>query len=1112
MVDFADVSGVRGAKLSDLSQHVADVLAVRLQPGDEYVVGSLALESYEFVPYALNGLSAAMADPAPGAIRSSTTVTVPIADDKGGTSSASKPVTLYGPGDVLGLDPGQIVRRYPSPGSVNAEETFHAHVEFDRPELPWTFSASSRSEKLAPWVILVVLEEGEVAWEPARAGLQPILVTDAANLPPLAETATAAGSYAWAHAQAPKGAASLPARLSTAFAPVNVSRLLATRILTQDTNYVACVVPSTDAGLKAGLGLPAGTLAPGWTQDDGQVRLPVYDHWEFRTAPDGDFARLARRLLPIAAPWEIGRRILDTSRPGEPLAELAAGSSGRRQVIRCALFSPNPAPAGAPADDSAWSAANTTALREAVERAAVIEGNAGTDPGAIPDLPIVGPRVYAEGQRGAATMPTDDWFSQINTEPVNRVVSGLGTRVVRKDQEPLMQAAWSQVGEIDKANRALALAQLARHAAVSLHARLAKIDPGRLLQVTRPLAKRVRIDGSQLTLAAKTEVSATPAAALGGGFRKVTRAAGPVTRRLGADEQQAITRLAADRDGARDFTRTYVELDGIGGLSEQAVAGLDANAVALALGVPAAEALATVTRASGVLANNPTLATATSTPSVWRDADVQFQAGAALAQRIGADIQATVPKVPGRDLVTSRWLGGLAAGLASTEIAGTQDMSDLAVKMDTAVMKVAQRVGATEPAPVVVHGHAVRAGGAEMLRTSAAWRVNVPIGGATPVGLANLSEAALGRTELSILRPTAVVVEAGQQIPALDAGARVHRILTPQGKQIAAYVERAAAVSVSDLRAQLVSLVAGAGALDLALTPAREKLAVTRAALVDRLDPARTVVAATAARLRISDRVPADWFADTLIRPIMAAPRFDRPMYQALDDYDREWLVPGLTKLKADELVTVLTTNGEFSEAFLTGLSDEMGRELLWREYPTDRRGTYFFRFWDPSTDELLAYIHRFTPTPLGSHVSSGTGEDGRAVVLIRGELVRRYPDLTIMALKEQGRVDGMPILPEIPVENVNAVKSLFHAPLPPDVLLAGLDIRLRDLRQEGWWIVLSEHPQATRFRRKEGDLVGHEVRFTGVAPHETGASVAADRLEDPTRIAFKAIDFLPSS
>ncbi len=41
-------------------------------------------------------------------------------------------------------------------------------------------------------------------------------------------------------------------------------------------------------------------------------------------------------------------------------------------------------------------------------------------------------------------------------------------------------------------------------------------------------------------------------------------------------------------------------------------------------------------------------------------------------------------------------------------------------------------------------------------------------------------------------------------------------------------------------------------------------------------------------------------------------------------------------------MATLLRTNNRFIEAYLVGLNHEMGRELLWREYPTDQRGTYF--------------------------------------------------------------------------------------------------------------------------------------------------------------------------
>lgn len=1091
MADFAQVQAIRGPKLSDLAEHVHDVLAISLSKDDEYQVGKLVMAAYQFTPYALTGLSAAMQSPGSG-VRATTRVTIPISDDAGGADTVQQDVTLFGPGDVLAVDPGQIVRRYPAPGSTNAEETFHAHIEFDRPELPWAFSAQTPGETMRAWLALVVFERDEVEWEPAQTGLQPIVSIAASTLPPLD------AAWAWAHAQAPAGSASLSARLSTAFAPVNVSRLMAARILTQNTNYVACLVPASDVGRRAGLGLTGGTLGPAWTPQDGTVRLPVYDRWEFRTAPDGDFARLARRLHGVAAPWRIGRRIMDASRPGDPLEALGAGDAGRRQVIKCALFSPANAPPQGPQDAARWSASRTDALRTAIERPAIVEGTAGVDPGGIPNLPIVGPRIYAKGQRGMATVAPGDWFADLNLAPTNRVVSGLGTRVVNKDQEQLMQAAWAQVGEVEKANRDLALAELARQLATAVHHRLAQVEQGRLLQVLRPLASRVRLDGAELTLTGQTARSATPPAALGGAFRRATRAAGPLARRLEPDERRAVGSLITAGRAARDFTRPYVELDGIGGLSEEAIATLDARTVGAALKVPAGRALAVVQEASRTLAATPSLATTLTTPSLWRAPDATFRPGVAATERIVAAITDRVKADGGRDVVLSRSLGGLAAGAAVSGVDGTAVLHDVALRLDTTVTDAMVRVGPVAPPPVLARSVMARPMSAVMLR------------GGAPAEPPALSARASGTLLSSITRPAGAVPGGAA---ALGERERLDRLRTPQGTLLGSWIERAEKVTTLDVRAQLTALVDGPGALKLAPTPKREVLSVTSTDLLGRLDPNRTVVDATRARLDAS-ALAFKVFDGALIRPIMAAPRFDRPMYQALDDYDRDWLVPGLGTLPEPELVTLLSTNDEFTEAFLVGLSDEMGRELLWRSYPTDNRGTYFHRFWDPTKDELQLPIHRFGGGSLGSHVSVGPpGQSGRAVVVIRGEIVRRYPDLTVMALREQPPRDaqGRPTLPEAPTGPPDAAPSLFHAMLPPDIMLVGLDITVDALRQGGWWIVLAEHPQATRFRRTESDLAAHETRFAQAGGAATGAGVAAARLADPTRIAFEAADFLPS-
>ena len=79
----------------------------------------------------------------------------------------------------------------------------------------------------------------------------------------------------------------------------------------------------------------------------------------------------------------------------------------------------------------------------------------------------------------------------------------------------------------------------------------------------------------------------------------------------------------------------------------------------------------------------------------------------------------------------------------------------------------------------------------------------------------------------------------------------------------------------------------------------------------------------------------------------MAGPQFTAPIGMALINSHPDWLVPGLGNFP-DNRVTVLVADGAFVESFLAGANQEMNRELLWREYPTDQRGTPFRYFWPP--------------------------------------------------------------------------------------------------------------------------------------------------------------------
>jgi hypothetical protein len=204
----------------------------------------------------------------------------------------------------------------------------------------------------------------------------------------------------------------------------------------------------------------------------------------------------------------------------------------------------------------------------------------------------------------------------------------------------------------------------------------------------------------------------------------------------------------------------------------------------------------------------------------------------------------------------------------------------------------------------------------------------------------------------------------------------------------------------------------------------------------------------------------AGWFDDLRIEPVMAHPRFRYPMYEPLDRYDRDWMVPGIGLIQRPDMATLLVTNNRFIEGYLDGLNHEMARELLWREYPSDQRGTYFSSFWSGDA-ELVADMHEaaWRSGALGSHVDPAL--DGQLVFLVRGDLVRRYPGIVAHAAREAGSDAGIPVF-----EAGSPVKTLFHIHLPPNVLLVGFALTRERIATPGekWWFTLSENPTEPRF------------------------------------------------
>jgi hypothetical protein len=187
-------------------------------------------------------------------------------------------------------------------------------------------------------------------------------------------------------------------------------------------------------------------------------------------------------------------------------------------------------------------------------------------------------------------------------------------------------------------------------------------------------------------------------------------------------------------------------------------------------------------------------------------------------------------------------------------------------------------------------------------------------------------------------------------------------------------------------------------------------------------------------------------------------------MYEALRDLSQDWLLPGLEHVPPNT-VQLLQTNAKFVESFKVGLNTEMARELLWRDYPTDQRGTYFRQFWDTAAAgapyEDIPPIHQWGGHALGDNANfTGPGGD-KIVLLVRGELLRRYPGTVIYAVRAVAP-DGTRVPSLDPADERH---PLFRGTLDPDVTFVGFPLTAAQVAEGlGWYFVLQQQPTEPRF------------------------------------------------
>jgi hypothetical protein len=286
--------------------------------------------------------------------------------------------------------------------------------------------------------------------------------------------------------------------------------------------------------------------------------------------------------------------------------------------------------------------------------------------------------------------------------------------------------------------------------------------------------------------------------------------------------------------------------------------------------------------------------------------------------------------------------------------------------------------------------------------------------------------------------------------------------------------------------------------------------------------------------------------------PVMAYPEIDLPMYKPLADMSSELFLPNINKIEQNS-ITLLENNQKFIESYMVGINHEMSRELLWREYPTDQRGTYFRQFWDVSgflppqpvpadiKEQLrdIPKIHTWSkinttsadPTDpespllneLGQH-NQRAMESGKTqlVLVIRGELLKKYPTAVIYAQKADWGTKPNTTIKDITAERVlieltdaekeNPPKDklktpLFEAKVDPDIYFFGFDLDDEEARgtadpaspsdDPGWFFVIKERPGEPRFgldidKAKNDDGVERLINWNNLSWPDVGTADGA--------------------
>jgi len=1040
-------------------------------------------------------------------------------------------IQLFAPIDILGYDTNKLhIRSEPKPNIGDFEPNYFPFIEFKAADFLWRFTPQGTAQDakgLTPWITLIVLkiQEGdddaefeEIATHDKELPNK-IKLTNDAPLPDLTSL------WRWAHVQVTNEQGTDIAE-GLASAPHTVGRLLCPRSLDAGVKYCAFVVPTFNQGRLRGLGkdITGSATNLSWEGEiaTNDLELPYYHKWEFRTGLKGDFEYLVRLLEPRKISG-LGKKKIDCSNPGYGLQnKVVSDIDGKKEKVlefESALLSID-------TEYTKWGYDNGKKNDEFQNELKDILNTSEIDKDDKKELKLL-PPVY--GKWHAYTSSPNQllknnntespWLHQLNTDPRHRFAAGLGTEVIKDHQEAFMEKAWQQIGDLPTFNETISQTQFAYALNSKLYSRLEKMPFNNLLNMATPITSKINEEGVNRTIQGRFQKSILPNALLVSSSRVLFRKNGPIRK----NQINEILATEGNLNGIISTNSIFERIEGksVSGINisqmnittNQAIIGGVTNVA----GLPTAQGIQfpdegpnfQPCKEEGNLFGpgvNPILPGDNSLPD----------------ELINPDRDWTPGVLPRREIVD---LGKDKGFLVKTKLPSEQ-IKDY--KPDNP--NVYSRIFNSDFTPKKGHNFTI---GSINFKTNIKGFTSFKI----PVGdfkfkeglstISNINKFSIAKNEvllfdyfegnlgtikgkitdnkgnnlsgniaLSSYTNISTTIKSNGTYELKNVPPGYHKVIitSADGETMFSSIF----VDEDDVVLTNVSFTPSLPAVtefdaiwglvntEVIDTPTKTPpvpmdLNKIKRNILDKINPNKTIYNNYTNKIKTFLRHQFEGFkispkknSDSL-DTIMAFPEFRVPMYEYLRNKSQDYILTGLEKVPQNTIL-LLKTNRRFIEAYMLGLNHEFAAELLWRDYPTDMRGTYFQQFWDEAEtdsseeeqkdiDELNNWKEKLGENEFNDrgkfNNKSGESEDN-TVLLIRGDLLKKYPNTEIYivpAIKEDTKLK-----PDF--DEGNRQYPIFDGVLPPDITFLGFKIKPTEIRKEdgGYFIVFEERVSETRF------------------------------------------------